>query len=217
LLLKISKWGEDQHFVIDGRRLRRSFPSLASICCKDNFEIADADDEMCVLDPFDLGEMSFHLALENDISLANTFARDLWALDHQWARFFREVAKDYYRKPREHTMFVSESSTYTWTGMDYLFRIYLLGWYYEGNDLSDKGDQVLVPNQKNFDKAIDLLPIRFQNCNMEEVAEKLCGDFRHVENDELLDYEQFAKVLHEADRLVPGVLAKLYDEGLIPR
>ena len=74
-----------------------------------------------------------------------------------------------------------------------------------------------VSAHKNLTKAIDLLAIRFQNCGVDEVAEKLYWDYRHVENDENPDYEQFAKVLQEAERLVPGVMAKMYDEGVIPR
>lgn len=217
LILKNSRFGEDEQFVIDGRRLRKSFPKLGSVCCTNNFGIADTDDEMCVLDPFDLGEMSFYLALDDDIPMANTFVRDLWALDHNWARFFREVAKDYYRKPEDHAKFDPDSTVHNWTGMDHLFHIYLLGWYHAGDDFFDEADRVYVRAHKDFAKAIDLLAIRFQNCGVDEVAEKLYWDYRHVENDESPDYEQFAKVLQEAERLVPGVLAKMYDEGVIPR
>ena len=77
LIIKNSRFGENERFVVDGSRLRKSFPNLGSICCKENFEIAD--DELCVLDPFDLGEMSFYIALDDDIPMANTFVRDLWA------------------------------------------------------------------------------------------------------------------------------------------
>ena len=217
LILKMTRFGEDERFVIDGRRLRKSFPKLGSICCNDNIEIADMDDEMCVLDPFDLGEMSFYLALDDDIPMANTFVRDLWALDHKWARFFREVARDYYRKPEDHAKFDTNSTVHNWTGMDHLFHIYLLGWYHAGDDFFDDADRVYVRAHQDFTKAIDLLAIRFQNCGVDEVAEKLYWDYRHVENDETPDYEQFAKVLQEAERLVPGVLAKMYDEGVIPR
>lgn len=217
LIIKMERFGGNEPVVINGPRLRKSFPQLGSICCNDNLEIADMDDEMCVLDPFDLGEMSFYLALDNDIPMANTFVRDLWALDHKWARFFREVARDYYRKPEEHIKPNADESVHNWTGMDHLFHIYLLGWYNAGDDFFDETDKVYVSAHKDFNKAIDLLPVRFQNCGADEVAEKLYWDYRHLENDENPDYELFAKVLQEAERLVPGVLTKMYDEGEIPR
>ena len=217
LILKNSRFGEDEQFVIDGRRLRKSFPKLGSVCCTNNFEIADTDDELCVLDPFDLGEMSFYIALDDDIPMANTFVRDLWALDHKWARFFCEVARDYYRKPEDHAKFDPDCAVHNWTGMDHLFHIYLLGWYHAGDDFFDEADRVYVRAHKDLTKAIDLLSIRFQNCGVDEVAEKLYWDYRHVQSDENPDYGQFTKVLHEAERLVPGVLAKMYDEGVIPR
>ena len=213
LILKIERFGGNEHFVIDGRRLRKIFPKLGSICCKDNFEIADTDDGMCVLDPFDLGEMCFNLALKGDIPMANTFVRDLWALDDIWARFFREVARDYYRKPEDRAKFEPDSTVHTWTGMDHLFHIYLLGWYHTGDDFFDEEDKVYVRAHKDLNKAMDLLAIRFKNCGIDEVAEKLYWDYRHVENDDNPDYEQFTRVLNEAERLVPGVLAKMYDDG----
>lgn len=215
LILKNSRFGENEQFVVNGIRLRTSFPKLGSICCKDNFEIADADDGMCVLDPFDLGEMSFYLALDGDIPTANTLVRDLWALDHKWARFFREVARDYYCKPDNPSKTHSDVTLHVRTGMDRLFHIYLFGWYHSGDNFFDEADKVYVRAHKNFDKAIDLLSIRFQNCGIDEVSYKLYWDFRHVDNDEQPNYEQFTKVLNEAERLAPGVLAKMYDEGVI--
>ena len=213
LILQNSRFGDDERFVIDGRKLRNSFPNLGRVCCKDNFEIADMDDEMCVLDPFDLGEMSFYLALDDDIPMANTFVRDLWTLDHKWARFFREIASDYYRKPEDHAKFEPDSTSHNWTGMDHLFHIYLLGWYHEGDDFFDAADRVYVRAHKDFNKAIDLLPIRFQNCSVDEVAYKLYWDLQHVKNDDNPDYAQFTDVLEEAERLVPGAVAKMRENG----
>ena len=210
LMLKTER---DEHFVIDSRRLRHSFPKLGSICCKDNFEIADIDDEMCVLDPFDLGEMSFNLALDDDIPMANAFVHDLWALDPKWARFFREVAKDYYRKSEDRTKVYLDSIEYTLTGMDHLFHIYWLGWYHLGDDFFDESDKVYVNKHENFDKALELLPGRFQNCDIDEIAEKLYWDIRHVENDSRPGYHNFDKILSETERLFPGVQAKMCEEG----
>ena len=216
LILKSSNSDGEERFVIDGRQLRKAFPKLGTICCKDNIEIVNIDDEMCVLDPFDLGEMCFYLALEGDIPMANTFVRDLWALDPKWARFFRGVAKDYYRKPEDHAKPNSNGTGRERTGMDHLFHIYLLGWY-SSDDSFDSDHRVLVGKHKNFDKAIGLIPIRFQNCSVDEVAEKLYWDFQYLKNEENPDYEQFTKVLHEADRLVPGILAQMYHDGRIPQ
>ena len=200
LILKAGCVEGEEHFLIDGKRLRKSFPKLECICSKDNVEIVNVDDEVCVQDPFELGEISFFLAQDNDISKANAFIRDLWALDRKWAKFFREVAKDYYRKPIKSDY---EFEPYVQTGMDRLFHIYLRGCYQ-----TEDGGNMVVTKHKNFDKAIALLPVRFQNCSAEEVVEKLCWDFRQVKSDERPELAQFTKVLYEAERIVPGILAK---------
>ena len=213
LIVKNSRFGENERFVINGRRLRTSFPKLGSICCKDNFEIAEIDDEMCVLDPFDLGEMSFYLAMDNDIPMANTFVRDLWALDHRWAKFFCEVARDYYRKLEDQSSPDSDKAVHKRTGMDHLFHIYWLGWYHDGDESLDEEGKVLVEKHKNFNKALELLPVRFQNCSVDEVAYKLYWDLRYLKESVKPDYLRFAKVLEESEKLCPGVLAKMRDNG----
>ncbi len=215
LILKMGRFVEDEHFVIDGSRLKKSFPNLTSVYCKDVFEIADALDEICVLDPFEIGELCFDLAQDGDIAMANSFTRALWALDHKWASFFRKVAKDYYRKPEDHMKSAPDSTVHFGTGMDHLFRIYLLGWYHARDDFFDDKYKVLVTKHKNFDKAIDLLPVRFQNCEMQEIAEKLYWDLQHVKNDKNPDYKQFAAVLSAAEQLFPGVSEKMRENGWI--
>lgn len=189
---------------------------MSVIYCNNSFEISNTNDEIYILDPFDIGELCFFLAQNGDIESANMCVHDLWALDHKWARFFREVAKDYYRKPEDHANFESNSTVYNPTGMDHLFHIYLLGWYHSGDSFFNEEDKVYVKAHKDFDKAIDLLSVRFQNCGVDEVVYKLYWDFQHVTYDEHPDYEQFTNVLAEAERLVPGVMAKIYDEGVIP-
>ena len=213
LILKSSNADGEERFVVDGRQFRKVFPKLGTICCKEKIEIANIDDEMCVLDPFDLGEMCFYLALEDDIPMANTFVRDLWALDPKWARFFRGVAKDYYRKPEDHVKSDSDSAVYDPTGMDHLFHIYLLGWYCAGDDSFNGEGKVYVSAHKDFKKAIDLLPVRFQNCSVDEVVDKLYLDLQHIKEDENPDYEQFVAVLAEAERLVHGVNVKMRENG----
>lgn len=215
LILKMDRFGEDKHFVIEGRRLKKCFPNLTSVYCKDMFEIAGAQDEICVFDPFELGELCFNLAQDGDIAMANSLTRDLWALDHKWARFFRKVAKDYYRKSEDHTKSAPDNTIHSRTGMDHLFHIYLLGWYQAKEDSFDDKHKVLVTKHKNFDKAIDLLHVRFQNCDIQEVAEKLYGDLQRVKNDKNPDYKQFAAVLSATEQLFPGALAKMREKGLI--
>ena len=145
LILKNTRFCEDEHVVINGRRLKKSFPNLGSICCKDEFDVSGVSDDICVLDPFEIGEMCFNLAQDGDIVMANTLVRDLWALDHKWARFFREVARDYYRKPEDHSNPALDDTAHHLTGMDHLFYIYLLGWYYEG-ELWDFENGVVTQN-----------------------------------------------------------------------
>ena len=215
LILKMERFGGNEELVVDGRRLRNSFPKLGSICCNDNFVIADVDDEACILDPFDLGEISFYLAQDGDIPMANTFVRDLWALDHKWARFFREVARDYYRKPEDHLVPEHDSAVHHWTGLDHLFRIYCFGWYHDGDDFFDEEDKVFVAKHKNIEKALDLLPVRFQNCTIDEVADKLYWDLRHLAESNRADYLQFEQVLEASEKICPGVLAKMRDSGWI--
>lgn len=215
LIIKTDRLGREEHVVIDGKRLKKSFPKLGSICCKDNVEITNNDDDVCVLDPFDLGEMSFYLALDDDIPMANTFVRDLWALDHKWAKFFREVARDYYRKLEDHLSPDANGVVHNWTGMDHLFHIYLLGWYHAGDDFFDEEDKVYVSGHENFDKALDLLTIRFQNCSIDEVADKLYWDIRHLKKDMKPDYLRFVQVLEKSEQICPGVLVKMRDNGWI--
>ena len=99
------------------------------------------------------------------------------------------------------------------TGMDHLFHIYLLGWYHAGDDFSNEEDKVYVSAHKDFDKAIDLLPIRFQNCSIDEIAYKLYWDHMYVKRDEKPDYEQLVAVFEEAEGLVPGTGAKMRENG----
>lgn len=217
LILKLNHFRANEPIAVDGTRLKQSFPNLGTIYSKDDFEIVGTDHGLYVLDPFDLGEMAFYLAQEGDVSMANTFAQELWVLDHKWFKFFHEVAKDYYRRTKDHLMPNPSGTIHHWWGMDHLFHVYLLGWYHAGDDFFDEADKVYIRAHKDLAKAIDLLAIRFKNCSMDEVAEKLYWDYRHVTSDENPNYEEFTKVLHEAERLVPGVVTKMYDEGVIPR
>ena len=48
--------------------------------------------------------------------------------------------------------------------------------------------------------------MRFQNCDLREVSEKLYWDLKHIEHDEAYDFTFFAKVLVDAEHLFPGVI-----------
>lgn len=208
LILKMSKYSDEETFVINGRRLLESFPNLTMICCKDNFEIADIGENIRVADPFEFGETIFRLTRDGEIPTVILFLHDLRAIDFKCEELFLDVVRDYLRKPEDHANIVPDGSVHNQTGMDHLFHIYLLGWYHR-----NEKDKVLVTKHKNFDKAIDLLPIRFRNCDIDEVALKLHGDIQHVENDENPDYDQLKKVLAEADKLCPGVIDKMRERG----
>jgi hypothetical protein len=203
----------DMRLVIDVGRLKQSFPKLETVCCDDMFSIKDPNSELCILDPFETGEVSFRLAQEGKIDQANAWVRNLWALDNKWARFFREVAVDYQCKREDHHK-VYPDGTVGHSGMDNLFRIYLLGWY--SSDCSfDAEHNVSVSKHKNFDKAIELLSIRFKNWDINEICEKLYWDLEHVKIDEAFDKELFSKILSEAKRLFPGALEETYEFGWI--
>jgi hypothetical protein len=72
-----------------------------------------------------------------------------------------------------------------------------------------------VSKYKNFDKAIELLPIRFKNWDINEICEKLYWDLEHIKIDETFDKELFSKILSEAKRLFPGALEETYEFGWI--
>ena len=211
LILKAESYGEEEHFIIDYARLKKLLPKLGVIYCNDMFEISNNDDEIHILDPFEIGELCFFLAREGDVESANMCVHDLWAIDHKWARFFREVAKDYYRKPEDHAKFEPNNTVYNPTGMDHLFHIYLLGWYHTGDDFFDEEDRVLVTKHKNFNKAIELLSARFQNCDVNEAADKLYWDLQLAHSVKNFDYKQYAIVVYETEELIPGVIDKMYE------
>ena len=170
------------------------------------------DDALCALRSWSLKNEMNLVAQDGDIESANMCVHDLWALDHKWARFFRKVAKDYYRKPEDHDNFAPDNAVYNPTGMDQLFHIYLLGWYCAGNDFFNEKEKLYVRAHKDFNKAIDLLSVRFQNCSIDEVVDKLFWDLLHIDNDVKSDYKSFANVLLEAERQFPGVINKIRDK-----
>ena len=107
--------------------------------------------------------------------------------------------------------FDNDNAVHHWTVIDNLFRIFLFGWYHAGDDFFDEEDKVFLEKYKNSDKAFDLLPIRFQNCSVDEVADKLYWDLRHLKETYKADYLLFAQVLEESEKICPGVSAKMRD------
>ena len=206
LMLRMRRFTDEERFVIDVDRLRKSFPNIKSIYCTGVFEIANSGDHIDVFDPFELGEHIFSIAQTGDFKTANYLTRRLWAFDLKWAKFFRMVARDYCRRPEDHGLLESDDGLHHWTGMDHLFHIYMLGWWHSGDDFFDEEDKVYVTKHKNIDKAHELLPVRFQNCDLGEVSEKLYWDLKHIEHDESSDFTFFAKVLVDSEHLFPGVI-----------
>ena len=184
-------------FVLDGASLLRALPRLGTVCCGEAFEIRNGEGRLRVLDPFSLGELAFLIAQEGDFDFSNSFLRELWALDCGWACFFENVIAEY-RQRREVQGNPPLADPVGFSGLDRLFGIYLFGC----PSLPVEGG-ALTARYKNIDRAIALMPLRFQGCSLHEIAKRLARDFRYKVR------EDFATVLSEAERLFPGVTAEL--------
>ena len=205
---------ENDILTLDADRLLAVFPNLKTVCCKENIVINNVAPKLRVLDPFEVGEYSFELARAKNFKEAKRYFRILRAFSHKWARFWREVATDYNRKPEDHPKF-DPNGPMVYSGMDDLFKVYLLGWYPKGVPLEEDFEKVYAEKYKNFQKAIELLPIRFQNCDLHEVSEKLYWDLQYVEVDSNPDFDSFFKVLVETELLFPGAAEGIYKDGWI--
>ena len=180
LVVKIDRFEEYEHFIIDATRLRESFPNLKSIDRSPVIEVSNVDESIEIYDPFELGEHAFSIARNGDFETANFLTRRLWELDHKLAKFFREVAVDY-QVPREHHERCYPDGNTSNTGLDKLFRIYLLGWC----TLTDKSDgekkRLFLEEYQNINKAVELVKVRFKNWERHEIKEKLLVDLEHIE------------------------------------
>ena len=237
LIIKIDRFEEFERFIIDAARLRESFPNIKSIDCSPVIEISNADEDVHVCDPFELGELAFTVAREGDFETANFLTRRLWELDNKWARFYREVAVDY-QVPREQHERCYRDGNVKNTGLDKLFRIYLLGWYTPTGEFDYREQRVYVEKHQNIDKAIELLEVRFKNWEHDEIIEKLYFDLDHVElwkewyenkleeRDQYTeedfeeeverwkpDYSGFMGALIATNRLYPGTIDRMYSDG----
>ena len=210
LILLTQFFHENDILTLDADRLLAVFPNLKAVCCHDNIVIENAPHALRVLDPFALGEYSFELARAKDFKEANRYFRMLWALDSKWAKSWGAVAKDYKRKPEDHPK-IDSQDIMIYDGMDDLFKVYLLGWYPKGLPIEDDYQKVYAKKHKNFDKAVALLPVRFQNCYLHEVGEKFFWDLQYVETDENPDYEGLVKVILATEKIVPDVRKNFYE------
>ena len=214
LFLSSKRCQEDEKFTLDADHLLEVFPNLKLVLCGGAVEIINSEDKLYVLDPFDIGEMSFLLMQEGDEEAANTHMDELFALDSKWFDFWSKVIIDYKREPWEHPEF-DPNGTMVHDGMDDLFRVYLLGWYPKGVPLEPDFEKVFAEKHKDLKKAIELLPVRFRNCDLHEVSEKLYWDLQYVEADSNPDFDSFFKVLAEAESLFPGAAEGIYKDGWI--
>lgn len=214
LILRMRRFTDEERFVIDVDRLRKSFPNIKSIYCTDVFEIANSGDHIDVFDPFELGEHIFSIAQNGDFKTANYLTRRLWAFDIKWAKFFREVALDYQLPHDERYKRYSNDTVHS-TGMDKLFRIYLLGWYFKDDSPNSNADdhKVHVEKHKNTNKAMGLLSARFKNWNLNEISEKLVMDLFHLLHHTTYDYNTFIKIVLATERLFPGTLNEMPKKG----
>lgn len=211
LFLSSVRCKEDEKFTLDADRLLAVFPNLKLVLCGGAVEIINSEDKLYVLDPFHIGEMSFLLMQEGDEEAANTHMDELFALDTEWCSFWSKVIIDYKRKPEDHPKFDSNGPM-VYSGMDDLFKVYLLGWYPNGLPIEENLKKIFVEKHKDLKKAIELLPVRFQNCDLHEVSEKLYWDLQYVEADSTPDYQSFGKVLVEAEWLFPGMLDQMRED-----
>ena len=215
LILAMGRVVGDKRLVLDAARLKKIFPALKTVCCNDTFEVVNAENAVLILDPFELGERAFKYAQDGDFETANRLTRELWALDGRWARFFREVALDF-QLPCDEQLKRHPDINIGNTGLDKLFRIYLLGWYFKsGSPGSFNEDcKVHVKKHQSFEKAMDLLAVRFKNWGPCHISEKLRWDLSHCAHDADFKYETFAKVICETERLFPGTLDQLQKDGM---
>ena len=237
IIIKIDRFEDYERFTIDAERLRESFPNIKSIDCSPVIEISNVDESIEVSDPFELGERAFTVARGGDFETANFLTRRLWELDHKWAKFYREVAVDY-QVPRERHDRCYPDGNIKNTGLDKLFRIYLLGWYTPTGEFYYRNQRVYAEKHQNVDKAIELLQVRFKNWDIDEIIEKLYFDLDHVEiwkewyenkleerdryteedfEEEVErwkpDYSGFTRTLIATDHLYPGIVDKMYSDG----
>ena len=212
LIIGSKRCKKDEKFTFDTDRLLETFPNLKLVLCGGAVEIINSENKLYVLDPFDLGEMSFLLMQEEDDEAVNAHMKELEMVDSDWYEFWCNVAKDYYRTPEDHPEYPAQGMIYD--GMDGLFKVYLLGWYSLGFPIEEEF-KVHLNEHKDLKKAIELLPIRFQNCNLHEVSEKLYWDMQHIREDDNPYYSSFGKVLLATESLFPGVIDQMHADNWI--
>ena len=236
VIVKIDRFEEYERFVIDAKRLRESFPNLKSIDCSPVIEVSNSDESIEIYDPFELGEHAFTVAREGDFETANFLTRRLWELDHKLAKFFREVAVDY-QCPHEHHERCYPDGNVTNTGLDKLFRIYLLGWCTLTEKSAVEQKRLFLEEHQNINKAVELVKVRFKNWEMHEIKEKLLADLQYIEiskkwHENLLEEKEwyaedyieereeslklgnsgFMMAVIATDKLYPGLIDEMYSD-----
>ena len=203
LILKADGFNNNDHFVLDSKKLKKIFPNLSCVCCVDAYEIINDEKNIQVLYPFELGELAFNTAQTGDFETANKITRKLWALDRKCAKFYRDVAVDFMCPHKDHPKCYSDGNV-AWTGIDNLFRIYLLGWYSKNNSFEEEC-LVHLTKYQSFEKAVDVLESRFKNWDNQEIGEKIYWDLEHIKRDKNFDENIFDKVLEKVKQLYPEV------------
>ena len=236
IVVKMDRFEEYEHFIIDAARLRESFPNLKSIDRSPVIEVSNTDESMEVCDPFELGERAFTIARNGDFETANFLTRRLWELDYKLAKFFREVAVDYQCPHERHERCYPDGNVSN-TGLDKLFRVYLLGWC----ALTDKSEvekkRLFLEEHQNINKAVELVKVRFKNWERHEIKEKLLVDLEHIEiskkwNENLQEEKEwyaedyieereeslklgnsgFMMAVIATDKLYPGLIDEMYSD-----
>jgi hypothetical protein len=211
LILRGDFLREDDTYKLDADRLLAVFPNLKTVCCHDHIAIENAPTALRVFDPFELGEYSFELARAKNFKESNRYFIILRALDSKWTKFWWRVLIDYKRLPEDHSEF-DPNGPMVYSGMDDLFKVYLLGWYPNGLPIEENFKKVFAEKHKDFKKAMELLPVRFQNCDLHEVSEKLYWDLQYVEVDSNPNFDSFFRVLAETELLYPGALDQMFED-----
>ena len=236
IIIKIDRFEDYERFTIDAERLRESFPNLKSIDRSPVIEVSNTDESIEIYDSFELGEHAFSIARDGDFETANFLTRRLWELDYKLAKFFREVAVDYQCPHERHERCYPDGNVSN-TGLDKLFRVYLLGWCALTDKSAVEKKRLFLEGYQNINKAVELVKVRFKNWERHEIKEKLLVDLEHIEiskkwNENLQEEKEwyaedyieereeslklgnsgFMMAVIATDKLYPGLIDEMYSD-----
>ena len=227
LILRMDGFKLEDRFIVDVLRLLKSFPNLKCVYNAERIDFSNKTNHLQILTAFELGEYIFNIAQTGDFKTASELTRKLWALDTKWARFYRDIAKDFLCEREYHEKYFPKGNISN-TGLDKLFRIYLFGCYATSDDFNIN-QIVHAEKYQNDEKAFKLLKVRFKNWDFSEVTEKLSSDLKCIallkdysekigeKFDKEFYYSKFMQVLGKVDRIFPGMEDKFCDNGVILR